>query len=163
MFGFIVKKEFVLNKIKEYLNYQDEIDYSNLPESFKEILNNHFSIECLNAYQPHKVLHDLRKRIFELNPELECEKNIHMVCQPNGKLYIGFVKKEDFVRSDDYHYVFDNSYLFDENITIELLEQLKEYIGIENILYDISDYTVGLYHDIENKGHKFLFELLYTL
>ncbi len=161
MFGFIVKKEYVLNKIKEHLNYQEELDFSDLPESFKEVLENHFSIECLNAFVPHLILPQLRLKIFELNPELESQKMIHMVCKPSGELHIGFVKKEDFIQPNDYHNVFDYQYSFNQNILTDLLEELKEFIGFENILEDISDRTVGIYHNIETKGIKFLFEILY--
>ena len=161
MFGFTLKKEYILNKIKEHLNYTEELDFSNLPESFKDVIENHFSIECLNAFVPHLILRSLRLKLFQLNPELESQKMIHMVCKPSGELYIGFVKKEDIIQPNDYHNVFDYEISFNQNISTTLLEELKEFIGFENILEDISDRTVGIYHDIDNKGIKFLFEILY--
>ncbi len=163
MFGFQVKKEYVLNKIKEHLNIHEEIDYDNPPEVFKETIEEYFSIECLNAFVPHLILRQLRIKLFELNLELRPDKIINMVCKPSGELYIGYVKIEDFVDSNNFHNHFDNSLSFNQTLITQLLEEVKLFIGLENIGNEINDYTVGVYHNIEEKGTKFLFEMVYSL
>jgi hypothetical protein len=56
MFGFIVKKEYVLYKIKEFLHHNEDLDFINLPETFKEVLENHLNTILNTIYLIMKLL-----------------------------------------------------------------------------------------------------------
>lgn len=178
MFGFQVKKEYVLNKIKEYLNIEEDLDFSNLPETFKDVLENHFSIECLNNKEIHLIIPELKNKVIELNPELDIKKLINLVCLASGELYIGFVIKDELQVMKSFSSSLNRSQYFDETIIENILNELKEFIGIQNIQdynnnhieikikFDYEKYGILFIHDYINsdaaKSTKDLFRLLFN-
>ena len=158
MFGFIVKKEYVLNKIKEHLNYQEELDFSNLPESFKEVLENQFSVECLNNQNIHLIIPEIKQKLNELNPECDIEKLINLVCSPDGELNIGCILKEELKIEESFTSSFDRSKFFDETSILNILNEIKEFIGIQNIESNINHIEIKLIYDYEKYGTSYIHE-----
>jgi hypothetical protein len=156
MFGFTLKKEYVLNKIKEYLNYQEELDFMNLPESFKEVLEDHFSIECLNNKNNHSIISELKNKVNELNPECDIEKLINLVCLPDGELNIGFVMKDELQIIKSFSSSLNRSQYFNETSVQTILNELKEFIGFQYIQSDIHHLEIKLVFDYERFGISFI-------
>ena len=161
MFGFTLKKEYVLNKIKEHLNYEDELDFSNLPESFKDVIENHFSIECLNNKNIHLIIPDIKQKLNELNPECDIEKLINLVCSPDGKLNIGFVMKDELQIIKSFSSSLNRSQYFNETSIISTLNELKEFIGFQHIQSDSNHLEIKVFFDYEKHGNSFIQEFAY--
>jgi hypothetical protein len=161
MFGFIVKKEYVLNKIKEYLNYQEEIDIDNIPEVFKETIEEHFSIECLNNKNIHLIIPELKNKLNEMNPESDIKNYINLVCLSSGELNIGYVMKEELHIKDSFTCSFDRSQYFVETEIQNLLYELKEFIGLQYIQSDTNHLEIKVFFDYEKLGSSFIQEFAY--
>lgn len=160
MFGFSLKKEYVLNKIKEYLNYEDELDFSNLPESFKDVIENRFSIECLNDKEYHIIINEIKQKLNELNPECDIEKLINLVCFPDGKLNIGFVMKDELQIIKSFSSSLNRSQYFNETSIQNILNELKEFIGFQHIQSDINHLEIKLVFDYERFGISFIHDFI---
>lgn len=161
MFGFTLKKEYVLNKIKEYLDYQEDLDFSNLPESFKDVIENHFSIECLNNKNIHLIIPELKNKVNEMNPESDIKNYINLVCLPCGEFNIGYVMKEELHIKDSFTSSFDRSQYFVETEIQNLLNELKEFIGFQHIQSDINHLEIKVFFDYEKHGNSFIQEFAY--
>jgi hypothetical protein len=148
MFGFTLKKEYVLNKIKEHLNYEDEFDFSNLPETFKEVLENHLNIQDLNSDKTNLILTELKEKIFSMNNNSICNRNIGIACKHTGELAIGYVFKESITDQIEETVTFHYNHESDNSEVISLIEELKEFVGIDNIISsELSFFDFGIVYD----------------
>ncbi len=129
MFGFRVKKEYIYEKINNFIETNQ-----NISESFDELLNKYFHIQFLNRFEKNLIIPELQREIVTLNYYSECDKNIMCCLTNNHTLAIGYVTKEsvydDFRKLNIYFNYDDGS---DNTEIISHIEEVKEFIGLENI------------------------------
>jgi hypothetical protein len=159
MFGFELKKEYVLDKIKEYLNINEEIDYENVPEVFKETLHEYFNIKYLNELNANKILRDLKLKVLMINDDFSCKKTINMICKPTGELLVGFSKKDKIQLSNSSFITYDHTEHFDENLITTYLQEMKELVPSEYLLEDIKHFEYSFYHNTELYGTSSLSDI----
>jgi hypothetical protein len=148
MFGFQVKKEYVLNKIKEYLHYNEDLDFSNLPESFNEVLENHLNSQLLNLNETNLILPQLKERICSMNNNSICNRNIGLICKHTGELAIGYVVEESVTSQTEETVTFHYNDESNNSEVISLIEELKEFVGIDYVISSqLTLFEVGLVYN----------------
>lgn len=119
-YGFFIKKKFIYEKIKDYLQsnhlFEDEINFENPPTIFKETLQTYFSFNCLNSSETNPIIPEIqsviqsyndttlyRRKVIMLFPEMyECNKPYFIICYCNVIVYDPYNPNEEYYKIDNF-------------------------------------------------------------
>lgn len=151
MYGLIIKKEYLQEKINHYLqtvlDFQEEIDLENPPEIYKNVINEYLSIDCLNSLENNPIIPELKTLVLQMNHDSSNRKNIVFLTAQNDhvdvRFFIGFVRSQ---RKRTTTSIVTNSFTNPTNDDLLLLiHRLFNFIGDEYVS-EIKD-SITLYYE----------------